>query len=569
MTKKNNKKSLFKILNPAFIIVIFLIIAGLFDFINDQNKGIDLLKNMDWSNFPGAEIKDSGIHFNPLGRIIIHQDGSLGQENPPINLNGQHLLVKGDFKITAVLSKIDKQASFRLYANPPIIYDQWRSESPSIDVTVNLTNNILIIRIWNGTSSNSIDIRTYKIFPSSKITISLEHKNNQINIFHNGYIIGNMPDHNIFDSKTIWFGADSAKESNGWTLTSLNIKPIRQGNIKIIDKPSSIVNQDDPNSLRNIAKNNYLKIKIGSAIALEPLLVDSEYRKLALSQFSIMTPENSMKPQFIHPLPDVYDFTKADLLVDIALKNNMIVHGHVLIYDKSTPDWMTKSLIEQRQEIMVSHIKNVVSHYKDKVAEWDVINEFLSNKNALYKNKGTGLKPNIWFEALGEKYIDLAFTTAHNADPSAKLYINDYGLENDGQRWDALLALVKRLKERKVPIDGVGFQAHIYGDGDYINKEQLKKHMEILNKLGLLTRISEIDVIEDDPTEQTNQFSTVLDVCLQESNCTSYTIWGITDLYGSTTKSDRYPLIYGDSLLWDKDMKAKPAFSALQEKLKQ
>jgi endo-1,4-beta-xylanase len=283
----------------------------------------------------------------------------------------------------------------------------------------------------------------------------------------------------------------------------------------------------------------------------------------------MMTPENSMKPEFIHPSKNIYDFSKADLLVGIALENGMTVHGHALIYDKSTPDWMTGSLIEQRQEIMVSHIENVVSHFKGKVAEWDVINELLSNKNAPYKDDGSGLKPNIWFEALEEKYIDLAFATAHNADPSAKLYLNDYGLENDGQRWDALLNLVKRLKERNVPIDGVGFQAHVYGDGDYINKDQLKKHMEILAKLGLLVRISEIDVIDENPEEQINQYATVLDVCLKAPNCTSYTIWGITDLYGSTTKSDRYPLVYGNSLLWDKDMKAKPAIYALQEKLKQ
>jgi endo-1,4-beta-xylanase len=568
MNEKPKKKSLIKILNPALIIIIILIVAGLYDYIKDQNKGIDVLNSEDWSNFPGATITDSGIHFQPLGRIIIHQDGSKGQENPPINLSGKHFLVKGNFKITAVLSQIDKQASFRLYASPPIIYDQWRSESPSIDINIDLVKNTLTTRIWDGSSSNSIDMRIYKIYPTSEINISIEHIKNQINILQNGYIIGNIPDHNIFDNGTIWFGADGDPKSNGWTLASLSIKPIGTGSVRIIDSPLLIVDQNNVNSLRNIAKNNYLKIKIGSAIALEPLFINPEYRELALSQFSIMTPENSMKPQFIHPMPNVYDFTKADLLVDIALKNKIDVHGHVLVYDKSTPDWMVNSPIEQRKEIMVSHIENVVGRYKNKVSGWDVVNEFLSNKNALYKNKGTGLKPNIWFEAMGEKYIDIAFATAHKADPSAKLYLNDYGLENDGQRWDALLSLVKRLKERKVPIDGIGFQTHIYGDGDYINKEQLKKHMEILNKLGLSTRISEIDVIDDEATEQINQYATVLDVCIQASNCTSYTTWGITDLYGSTTKSDRYPLVYGTSLLWDKDMKAKPAFYALQEKLR-
>ncbi|OGZ78389.1 MAG: hypothetical protein A2312_01225 [Candidatus Staskawiczbacteria bacterium RIFOXYB2_FULL_32_9] len=557
-----------KILKPAFIIVIILIIAGIYKYIDDQNMGIDLLKSNDWSSFPGATLSDNGVHFQPLGRIIVHQDGSQGQENPPINLSGEYLLIKGDFKITAKLLEIDKQASLRLYSSPPIIYDQWRSETPSVDININLTKNILTTRIWDGSSSNSIDVRTFKVRFPSKITISIEHIKDQIIFLIDDYVIGNMPDHSIFENDTIWFGTDGDPNSSGWILASLNAKAINQGSVKIINAPLFAINQNNFNSLRNLAVANYLKLKIGSAIALEPLLINPKYRELALSQFSIITPENSMKPSFIQPLPNTYDFTKADSLVDIALKNNIIVHGHVLLYDKSTPDWMTNSLINDREKIMISHIENVVGRYKGKVAEWDVINEFLSNKNSLYENKGTGLKPNIWFEALGEKYIDLAFEIAHKADPSSKLYLNDYGLENDGQRWDALLSLVKRLKERKVPIDGIGFQAHIYGDGDYINKDQLKKHMEILNKLGLLVRISEIDVIADDPEEQINQYTTVLDVCINQSNCTSYTTWGITDLYGSTTKSDRYPLVYGNSLLWDKDLKPKPAFYALQEKLK-
>lgn len=170
---------------------------------------------------------------------------------------------------------------------------------------------------------------------------------------------------------------------------------------------------------------------------------------------------------------------------------------------------------------------------------------------------------------MGEEYIDLAFKTARKADPLAKLYLNDYGFENNGQHWDALLSLVKRLKQRNVPIDGIGFESHIYTDGDYINAKELKEHMKILAELGLLTRISEIDVTQDDEKEHINQYATALDVCLQSPNCTSYTTWGISDLYGSTTRSDRYPLTYGTSLIWDKELKAKPVYKALQERLLQ
>ena len=577
MNYKLYLKPLDDLLKPVLIFSAIIIMVAIYGFINDRNKSADLMQSNNWLYFPGAEPTSNGIHFQPLNRVITHQDGSVGQPNPPINLS-EHLLVKGDFKITVTLLSIDKQASFRLYSEPPIVYDKWRYESPSVDV--NIIDNFITVHIWDGSSSNSIDMRTYpagsiplrgdKIFPTYKTVISIEHIKDQINIFENKQLLGSIPDHNIFNGGGVWFGADGVAGSSGWTLAGIKAETIgEEGNVEFVSVTSLIVNQSNPNSLRNLADANPRKLKIGAAVAIGRLLTDEKYKELAMSQFSMLTPENSMKPQFIHPEPDTYVFEEADQLVDAALSNGMIVHGHTLIYDKSSPDWMVKSLKFERRQIMVSHIENVVSHFKGKVAEWDVVNEPFSEKNALYKNGGTGLEPNIWFEAMGERYIDIAFKTAHETDPSAKLYLNDYGLENDGQHWDAMLSLVKRLKQRGVPIDGIGFEAHVYGDGDYINYDQLKKHMEILNKLGLLTRISEIDVTGDDPKEQANQYVSALDVCLKEPNCTSYTTWGITDLYGSTTRSDRYPLVYGTSLLWDKDMKAKPAYTALQNRLRQ
>ena len=557
------------ILKTTTLIILLIIIFVIYGFI-PYNKDINLaLQDGNWQYFPGATVTENGIHFTPLNRSIVHQDGSVGQPNPPVNIGGEHVNVTGDFKITAIGSLIDQQAIFRLYATPPIAYDQWRYESPSIEITIDTVKNSVSAHLFDGTSSHSMDERTYQTLLNSATIFSIEHIQNQINVIVNNQTLGSIPDHHIFDAGTIWFGADGVVGSNGWTLVSLNANAMGSGSVKIIPAPSMTVNQSDPNSLRNLADKNRKKIKIGAAVALTPLLTDEKYRDLALGQFSIITPENSMKPEFIHPEPNVYDFTETDQLVDAALKNNILVHGHTLLYDKSSPDWMTKSNVADRQSIMVSHIENVVSHFAGKVAEWDVVNEPFSQKHALFGIGKTGLEPNIWFEAMGEKYIDLAFAAAHQADPSAKLYLNDYGAERDGQHWDALLSLVKRLKQRGVPIDGVGFETHIYTDGDYLDAKQLRQHMESLVKLGLLTRVSEIDVTQDDAKEQINQYVTALDVCLRTTNCTSYTTWGITDKYGSTTRSDRYSLVYGTSLLWDKDMKAKPAYSALQERLKQ
>ncbi len=530
-----------------------------------ESKAINLLTGQNWQEFAGATTTKEGLHIQPLNRIIIHQDGSLGQPNPPVSLTGPRLSVSGDFIISAQMEKINTQGSLRLYGKLPVIYDQWRLENGS--VAIDVATSTIVVRIWDGSSNNSIDMRTYPFKLENVMVISIEHRANTLIISANKQILGAIPDHHIFDSQEVWFGADAAI-GDDWLLSALTVEPLNNGQVEIITPPSFKTTHDNPNALRNLAAAHPRKLRIGAAIAFDPLVTDEEYRKIAMGEFNMITPENGMKPEFIHPQIGVYVFTEMDALVDIALKNDQLVHGHALVYAKSSPDWMTKAPKKELQKIMVDHITTVVDHFKGRVVEWDVVNEPLSNKKAPYHNEQSGLEKNIWYEAMGEEYIDLAFQSAHQADPSAKLYLNDFGLERDGERWDALLGLIKRLKDRGVPIDGVGFESHIYGDGDYNDPDVLKAHLRKLATFGLKVRISEIDVTGDDPKEQVNQFLVALDACLCSANCTGYSTWGVTDLYGSTTRSDRYPAVYGTSLLFDTELKAKPAYFALQQRLR-
>lgn len=541
----------------ALLLVAIALISGA----TREPPASDLLADQNWQHFAGATTTKEGLRIQALGRVIIHQDGSLGQPNPPVNLIGPHLSVSGDFRITARMEGIDTRGTLRLYGKPPIIFDQWRFETGSIALDV--ATSSIVVRVWDGTSSNSVDMRTYPFTLSGAVVVAIEHRGDTLILSADEHELGTIPDHHIFDSKEVWFGFDAAY-GDEWTLRAL----AAEGHAEVIPPPSFTIQHDDPNALRDLAAAHPRKLRIGAAIAFGPLVSDEEYRKIALGEFNMLTPENGMKPQFIHPQPDVYSFTEMDALVDIAIKNGMLVHGHTLVYAKSSPEWMTKAPKGTRQKIMIEHIANVVGHFKGKVAEWDVVNEPLSNKKAPYHNGRQGLENNVWYEAMGERYIDLAFHAAHKADPSAKLYLNDYGLERDGERWDALLNLIKRLKSRGVPIDGIGFESHIYGDSDYSDSKTLRAHMRTLADLGLKVRISEIDVTGEDAKAQIAQYVLALDACLRASNCTSYTTWGFTDLYGSTTRSDRYPLVFGTSLLWDKEMKAKPAYIALQKRLR-
>ncbi len=530
-------------------------------------SSINLLTDAGWSRYMGATPVRGGLHILPLDQEITHQDGSLPQSNPPINLFGPRLSVTGNFKLKATLSEIDEWGSIRLYGDVPIVYDQWRFEKGSIEIRV--ATSSIIVRIWDGSSSNSNDIRTFNKTRNAKQTISLYHKSDSFIISVDGKTLGTMPDHGIFSHNKIWIGTDAARGSKGWKLSKLSISSESKEGIEIIPTPSFTEEYSEPNSLRNLAHSRPRSVAIGTALSTGPLLADDDFRKIAVGEFNMWTPENSLKPQFVHPAPLVYAFKDIDTYIDIAEQNNVTIHGHSLVYHKSNPRWMNEAPTQTRGKIMVDHITAVAGHFKGRISQWDVVNEPLSNERAAYKDDRKGLDSTIWYDAMGEYYIDIAFHAARKADPSAKLYLNDYGLERDGERWDALIALIKRLQSRGVPIDGVGFESHIYGDGDYSDAETLKRHMDELAALGLLVRISEIDVTGDDPEAQIEQYLIALDVCLRSQNCTAFSTWGITDRYGSTTRADRYPLIYGTSLLWDSNLVPKPAVYMLKERLRQ
>lgn len=567
LPRKISGRSLFSVaaIGCGFaVLVIAIALSGM----KGLNIGrIDLLTDPGWSKFMGATSTPQGLRIVPLERSITHQDGSREQQNPPVNLFGPHFAVTGDFQVTATLRDIDEWASLRLYGEVPIIFDQWRHEGGSIDINVATTS--ITVRVWDGTSSDSIDMRTYEMSVKNSTTIVLDHRSSEFIISANGHTLGTMPDHGIFASGKLWFGMDAARGSTGWMLTKLAVDPIGRGSIEVVEPQLFKVAHDDAEMLRNLAAKRSRTIYIGAAVSFGPLVTDQDYRKIAAGEFSMWTPENGLKPQFIHPEKEVYAFMDIDTFIDIARENDVRVHGHSLVYHKSNPAWMNEAPKEERQKVLVDHIETVVGHFRGRVQGWDVVNEPLSNKRAPYKDGRLGLESNIWYEAMGENYIDIAFHTAHRADPSAILYLNDYGLERDGERWDALLALVQRLKRRGVPIDGVGFESHVYGDGDYIDARVLKRHFDELAALGLKVRISEIDVTGDEPQVQIDQYVLALDVCLRSPNCTAYSTWGISDRYGSTTRSDRYPLVFGTSLLWDAELKPKAAYEALQKRLRQ
>ncbi len=524
---------------------------------------LDLIEGEDWSRLPGAIKTDSAVHIDPVGRAIVNQDGSENQTNPPVNPVGPSVRLGDNFTISAILKPEIKQGgSVHLYGELPVIYDEWRFERKGIRFTIQ--NNTLTVELWDGRHRDPVEKRSFIDVFDSTLVLSVEKKGSSIIVMSNGTVLQTVPDHRIFSDKILWFGADARVGTPGWDLTTLKV----EGDGVVFNAPANIVARDNPESLRNLASLRSRPLYIGGALALNPLMSDAKYRTLALGEFNMMTTENELKPQFVHPLPDVYVFNDADTIVDTATAHGMVVHGHTLVFGEANARWMTTAPKDQRKQIMIDHITNVMTHFKDRIAEWDVVNEPMSDYE--YDREGNPtLRNHIWYQAMGESYIDEAFKAARSADPDAKLFINEFGLEEDGERWDAFIQLLNRLQSRGVPVDGVGFQAHVYDlSTDKINGDVLRKHMQQLASMGLLSRVSELDVSGVRESEQTQQYAEVLKACQAEPTCTSFSTWGVTDRYGSTTEINSYPPEYGDNLIWDDNYQAKPIYKALQDTLR-
>jgi endo-1,4-beta-xylanase len=521
--------------------------------------------DLSWLKLPGSSLTKAGLHITPLGEAIVNQDGSPNQTNPSVNLTGSHFDVSGDFAVhTKFKNAVSGGAELDFYGAVPVIYDEWRLETPRLSLAI--YGQSVTATIWDGRKEVPVETRNFRASGTTE-DLTVESRNDQIVVYIHDKQIGSISGRSIFTSGKVWIGANAKVGNGGWDLITLTMNGINKGAVTLTAAPSFVVKHDDAGSLRNLAGATKNKPKIGVAAALGPLVTDSTYRDLVGGQFSMLTPENVMKAQFIHPQPTVYNFTEADALVAFADANNMAVHGHALVFGEANPKWMQDTPARGREQVMTDHIKTVMGHFVGKVAEWDVVNEALADNNSNVGDS-SDFRDTIWYRAMGEQFIDKAFTTAHATDPSAKLYINEYGLEADGERWKSMTALLTRLLARHVPVDGVGFQSHVYTSGDHEDPGVLRAHIEQLAKMGLMSRISEIDVHGEDTSLQASQYAGVLGACLAEPTCTSFTTWGITDLYGSTTEPHTYPPQYGDDLLWDTSFQPKPALGALQAALK-
>ena len=300
---------------------------------------------------------------------------------------------------------------------------------------------------------------------------------------------------------------------------------------------------------------------LGAALRAEPAAGEAAYIRDFVTAFTSMTPENAMKWEFVEPERGRFDFRLADELVDAARRTHKRVRGHPLVWDQQLPGWLKDGDWDREElaDVLRDHVRRLVGRYHGRVAEWDVVNEPFDEDG--------GWTESVWYRVLGEDYVDIAFRAAHEADPDARLFLNEVGAEHPGPRARALLRLARDLRRRGVPIDGVGFQNHTTVTGAP-SRADLAATFRRYAALGLDVAITEMDVVippdgapPDPLARQARAYEDAARACRDAANCTGLTVWGVTDRY-SWKGADRQPLPFAA------DGRPKPALRALLDTLR-
>jgi endo-1,4-beta-xylanase len=327
-------------------------------------------------------------------------------------------------------------------------------------------------------------------------------------------------------------------------------------------------------------------LPIGTAVDMAALedSTDPDYRRLVASEFSTVTPEDVMKWEVLEPIRGTYDWSRADRLVAVARADGQRVRGHVLVWDRQLPSWLTGGVADgtigttELRQLLRRHVTDVVAHFKGAIWQWDVVNEAVSDPG----QERVGYQ-GFWAEHLGPGYVADAFGWARGADPDALLFYNDYGIETfaAGDGSDKALfvhGMVRDLRARQVPIDGVGFQGHLGTQYGAVDSARVSQTLDRFADLGVATAFTEVDVRspltaglaagdrpEVDRALQASAaaYGALLQVCLQSRSCLSFTVWGFTDRHSWVPGWFRDPP-QGLATIHDAQYRRKPAYEALR-----
>jgi len=289
---------------------------------------------------------------------------------------------------------------------------------------------------------------------------------------------------------------------------------------------------------------------------------DSAYLAIAnnRNEFGMYVPENSQKWEEIQPALTDFEFTNPDAVLARARANGQMFRCHTLTWHSQLPAFVANGTWtrDTLAAVIVAHITNVMTHYRGLCYAWDVVNEAL-NDNGTFRNS-------VFFRTLGTDFIPLSFAAASRADPSARLYYNDFNLETSPRKAAAAVRIVQLVQAANIPIHGLGFQAH-FRVGQTPNRTSLIATQNLFTTLGLEVAFSELDIahlsLPPNSTSiqrQSDDYVTVVSACLAVPKCVGITLWQFTDKYSWIPST--FPGL-GDACLYTSNFTKKPAYSAV------
>lgn len=267
---------------------------------------------------------------------------------------------------------------------------------------------------------------------------------------------------------------------------------------------------------------------IGAAVS-QSGLGNSGYANAA-GEFNFFTAENEMKWQNIESSQGSFNYGPGDAIVNFASQRGAKVKGHTLVWHSQLAGWVNSA--SDVKGAMINHITSVMNHYKGKIYSWDVVNEAVDVDNIKTGMGNAKLRASVFYNKIGKDYIDLAFQTARDVDPSTKLFYNDFSSEGMNDKSDFIYEMVKSMKDRGIPIDGVGMQTHIGAPNTTPTIAAIKENIKRLAALGLEIHMSELDINGCDginDATMATMYHDIVAACVEEPKCTAITVWGIND----------------------------------------
>lgn len=314
-----------------------------------------------------------------------------------------------------------------------------------------------------------------------------------------------------------------------------------------------------PSTLRELAARRHLEI--GTAVDDVALTSEADYRTVLADQFSLVQPENAMKWDVTEAQPGHFDFSGGDRIVAFARQHRQTVMGGPLVWYFQNPPWVDGGNFTRDQAVAAlrDHIHGLVGHFRGAVRSWIVVNEALDDGGGSYRD-------NVWLRSIGPDYIAIAFRFAHEADPAAKLYLNDFDVQMPGPKTDRMIRMALELKAQGVGISGLGSQFHVFRGISSIDFSMVSIQMRQVAEAGLDYAVTEWDMglplpaTPSDLARQGRLAEDLLRACATAPGCQTFIVWGFTDRHSwipSQTPG------YGAATPYDEQLRPKPAWAGM------